>query len=408
MTKTITVFLSIALLGCFILCGEENTPDINRAAKDNTEFALKIFQELSKGNENVFISPYSISSALAMTYAGARGNTAQQMEEALIFSLGQEMLHKAIREINSSLERFRDSKAIQLNIANSIWPQKGYAFLDTFRDLLKEYYNVEIYLTDYSKPDAAKENINNWVAEKTSNKILNMIPPGALSPLTVLVLVNAIYFRASWETEFDADLTHEADFSVSEKLSIKVQMMNIKSKFGYASYDGYSLLSMPYHERELYMVIILPDSTDGINSLIGSLTADDLLKISALMQIVEVDVYIPSFKMTYEKTLNETFHALGMTEAFMPDSADLTGMYDRAKSGGENLFISNIRHKAFIEVSEEGTEAAAATSVEISRTSHDPGRQTFIFRADRPFLFFIKDSRTNSILFMGKLVNPAK
>lgn len=370
-----------------------------KMVEDNTDFALSLFRELCQNEGSVFFSPYSISSALAMTYAGSCGATAEQMANALCFSLSFDKVHASFREINTRLARFTD---IELTIANSIFPQIGYPFLNSFQELLKEYYGTEIMPLDFSDPVKATHIINKWVSDHTRKKITDIIPEGSLDPLTVLVLANAIYFRAPWDMKFNENATREDKFYITPTDTLKVNMMSKRGRMSYFEASTFKALNIPYKDRELSMLILLPNEAEDLNKIIEALTSKKLNEIQRSMTSHEIILYLPRFKHTYGITLNDTLQSMGMLDAFNPVKADFGRMYDREKASMENLFINNVRHKAFIEVSEEGTEAAAATTVEIGRTSA-PAHISKLFKVDRPFVYFIIDNDTGTILFLSRV-----
>ncbi len=403
------IFLFLLLLMPVLLCPVLDAGDKSATAvDDNNAFAVDIFGELCRKEGNLFISPYSISSALAMTYGGAGGETATQMKDVLKLSLPGNEVHRALSDIMQKLGRFGHEGKIRLMIANSIWPQEGYSFYSEFKELLKKYYSVNIFPVNFKDPEKVRRMINDWVSENTNGLIMDMIPPGALDPLTVMVLVNAVYFKASWDAEFDPGRTEKADFHLNSGEAVKADMMNRSGKLRYADYRGCKVLELPYSEREMSMFIVLPsEKGTGILKKPQDLISGDFFRdMEQCMRYCRVDVSIPRFKLAYGVTLNAVLQSMGMTDAYDSNKADFTGMYDKAAAGGENLYISNVRHKAFVEVNEEGTEAAGVTSVEIKRTSAPPPMEKKRFLADRPFIFLIADNSTKSILFMGRIENP--
>jgi serpin B len=342
----------------------------------NTNFALNLYQELKENEGNLFFSPYSISTALAMTYAGARGNTEVQMAKTLNFPLGQEALHPVFSVLETRIEAVQKQGLVQLLIANSLWPQIGYSFLEEFLSRTEEFYRARITPVEYGDPEAARMKINKWVAEKTEDRIKNLIPPRLLDPLTTLVLVNAIYFKGDWANQFDPELTQPATFWVEADTETEVSMMNQQQDFYYSETESLQVLELPYEGEELSMVVLLPKEKDGLEELEDVLTLEHLDLWMSGMWKTEVLVSLPKFG----------------------GDADFSGM-----DGTRALAISEVVHKAFIEVNEEGTEAAAATAVVMARSIPPP---TPIFRADHPFLFLIRDTKSESVLFLGRLVNP--
>ena len=392
--------LLISLLAVSLTFAEEQRPDIKSLVTGNNAFALDLYSILSKEEGNLFFSPYSISSALAMTYGGARGDTAEEMAKALHFSLGADKTHPAFAELDTVFHEIQKHGQVQLHIANSLWPQKDYRLLPEYLALTRQHYGVPITPVDYMKAaETARKLINTWVEDKTKDKIKDLIRPGDLDALTVLVLVNAIYFKGNWASQFDPKLTKQSGFSVSGHAKTQVSMMYQKGKFGYGEIEGAQLLELPYVGKELSMVIVLPEKPEGLSGVENQFTVKNLDAWLSRLSQQDVNVYLPKFKVTWGTfELNRPLKALGMEKAF-GSGADFSGM-DRTRS----LLIGLVLHKAFVEVNEEGTEAAAATAVVMKRN----GGRKYIFLADRPFLFLIRDKATGSILFLGRVLDPSK
>jgi serpin B len=363
----------------------------------NTEFALALYDELRASEGNLFLSPYSISSALAMTYAGARGNTASQMRDVLGFELDDDRLHAAFGTLTDGLNLGGETGDFELSVANALWGQRGYRFLDEFIELNQEYYGAAFNTMDFlENTEGARQAINAWVEEETREKIRDLIKPGVLSPLTTLVLTNAIYFKGSWASRFDKGHTSADDFRLSADTSVSVEMMHQTQDFGYMETKEFQGLELPYSDHALSMLIFLPREIDGLDDLERTLAADSLRAWSDGMHMRRVRVSLPKFSLTCEFDLSETLSRMGMMDAFRAGLADFSGM-----TGVKDLWIDLVLHKAFVDVYEEGTEVAAATAVLLKR---GPGPANF--RADHPFLFMIRDNASGSILFMGRLVNP--
>jgi serpin B len=376
-------------------------PDVKTLIRDNSAFALDLYGRLRAAEGNLFLSPYSISSALAMTYAGARGETEKQMTEALHWSLGPEQLHPAFAGLQGWLNQLQKQGDVRLHIANSLWPQQGYKFLDDYLALTKKHYGVSITPVDYNRaPEAARRQINLWVEDKTERKIRDLIQPQVLSAGTTLVLVNAIYFKGKWADPFDPGRTKSARFEVSSKKAVVTPMMSQTINAGYAELEGLQVLSLPYRGDSLSMVVLLPKETDGVKQLEESLSIENLDLWRERLQRQRVHIFLPRFRMTSQFRLDETLQALGMRDAFKLPPADFSGM-----TGRRDPYISAAIHKAFVEVNEEGTEAAAATAIVHARAR--PAEPP-TFRADHPFLFLIQENRTGSILFIGRLTDPTQ
>jgi len=373
----------------------------NPVVEGNNQFATDLYAELGKEEGgNLLMSPYSISTALAMTYAGARGETEAEMAEVLHFTLPQERLHPAFAGLISHFNEGDKKRPYQLNVANRLWGQKGYRFLPDFVKTTEDNYGAELAQVDFVRnAEGARQTINRWVEEQTQEKIKDLIPSGVLDSMTRLVLTNAIYFKGDWKYQFDKKRTKDAPFMVTPEKKIKVPMMQQQTVFKYAAYPELQVLEMPYSGDELSMVVLLPKKVDGLADLEKPLTEESIEKWTSRLRPAKVSVFLPRFKMTCQFGLNGVLASMGMPEAFSK-SADFSGM-----NGKKDLYISAVIHKAFIDVNEEGTEAAAATAVVIRLKSARP-RPNPVFRADHPFIFLLKDNQTGSILFMGRVVEP--
>ncbi len=381
--------------------------DLEQLVSGNTAFALDMYHALVEGAENdeVFFSPYSISLALAMTWAGARNDTEDQMASTLHFDLGQDRLHPAFNFLDLALmsrgegAEGQDGDGFRLNVVNSIWGQDGYEFLDTFLDVLAENYGAGLRLLDFvADPDSCAEIINKWVEQYTEERIKNLIPPGTISPLTRLVLVNAIYFNAAWANSFEEEDTDTGQFHTLSGDTIDVAMMHQVYEMNYGEGDGFKALEILYDGDELSMVLLLPDQ-GRFTEVEQALSPEMVDGILSSMDIAQVTVSLPKWKYTSESIrLREILSQMGMPIAFS-DSADFSGM-----DGKIYLHISNVVHKAFISVNEAGTEAAAATAVIMEGNAAPPVPKTF--DANRPFIYFIRDIQTGSILFMGRVTAP--
>ncbi|MFN4257683.1 MAG: serpin family protein [Gemmataceae bacterium] len=373
--------------------------DVEAVVRGNNDFAWDLYAKLAAEKPgNLFFSPNSISTALAMTYAGARGDTETQMAKALHFEVPQQQLHPAFASLLKDLHADAQ-RGYQLRIANRLWGQQGYQFLPQFLQITQKDYGAELAQLDFVKqPEPSRQTINRWVAEQTQDKIKDLIPSGAINDLTRLVLTNAIYFKGDWANQFKKEATKEAPFTVSANEKVNVPLMYQQERFAYGKMDGVQLLELPYAGKELSMLVLLPEKVDGLPALEKSLTAANLAKWQKGMQPQKVEVYLPRFTMTSEFMLKDALSALGMPLAFTPGKADFSGM-----NGERDLFISAAIHKAFVDVNEQGTEAAAATAIVVGVTSV---QIVPTFRADHPFVFLIRDNTTNSILFLGRVVNP--
>ncbi|XP_056131772.1 leukocyte elastase inhibitor-like [Lampris incognitus] len=372
----------------------------------NTAFALDLFRTLSQASPsgNVFVSPLSISSALAMVYLGARGDTAAQMAKALSFNLDTD-IHTDFQQLTADINS--PSASYILKLANRLYGENTSNFLPGFLEATQKFYRADLRAVDFiGAPEECRAEINTWVEEQTENKIKDLLKPGTVSTMTRMALVNAIYFKGNWLNRFNEANTKEMPFKINQNESKPVQMMHQMRKlhFNYIPEYNLQILELPYVEEELSMFILLPEeSADGSDPLLkleNELTKKKLDKWTNRdnMDIgSDVIVHLPKFKMEEEYELNEPLAKLGMKDVFCGMKADLSGM-----SGQGGLFLSTVAHKAFVEVNEEGTEAAAATAGVavfcMQREEH--------FTADHPFLFFIRHNQTKSILFLGRFSSP--
>ena len=377
--------------------------DIESLAGSNTTFALDLYARLKATDGNLFFSPYSISTCLAMTYAGARGDTAAQMAQTLRFDTNQLKLAASFGELQKQLNSEQEKKGIELNIANGLWGQKDHFFLPAFLDVAKQSYEANLKQADFrTHADTARKEINDWVDHKTKGKITDLIQPGVLGQATRLVLVNAIYFKGHWASEFEKQSTRKATFTVSPAQKIEVPLMSRTSDFKYAEVEGLQLLELPYAGDDLSMVVLLPRKLDGLKGVEDQLNGPTLDRWLAQAFKQKVEVFLPKFKMSAQFSLAKPLADMGMTDAFSPN-ADFSGM-----DGERDLFISAVVHKAFVDVNEEGTQAAAATATVMRMSAVMMPRPMPIFRADHPFIFLIRDNHSGSILFLGRLVDPTR
>lgn len=398
--------LALVLSGGLCCCPSPAFADtisagVAKVVAGNTEFAVDLYGQLRTNAGNVCFSPYGISTALAMTYGGARGETAEQMARTLHFDLPADQLHPAFAALEAELNAVPKKGQIQLAVANSLWPQKDFPFLPDYLALCQKYYGTSITPVDYRKDaEAARKTINDWVEAKTEQKIVELLKPKMVGGGTRLVLVNAIYFKGKWAQQFDSKLTQEQPFHLSPEKQVTAPLMRQTSDFKYAEFPGLQVLELPYSGDDLSMIVLLPREADGLGHLEKELTAQNLASWTTNLQSQKVEVILPKFKITCEFALRPTLAALGMTNAFDPLLADFSGM-----DGRKDLFISKAVHQAFVDVNEEGTEAAAATAVLMGFGGYTPPP---VFRADHPFLFFIRDNHNGSILFIGRIEAPTK
>lgn len=395
------VILSIFLLLVFgtIRAGEP----VESLVDGNSAFALEMYRILAKQGGNVFFSPFSISTALAMTYSGARAGTAEEMAQALHFPLDHGELHPDFQKLHAHFTDIQRGAPFQLHIANALWIDQEFELLPEFIRLNQEFYAAHLYLLDFrTDPEASRLRINGWVEDETQGKITDLLAPGIINNLTSLVLTNALYFLAEWSRQFDPQSTRDMDFHVSPEQKVRVPMMFQNSFFSYKEYESLQVLEMTYEGGDLSMFVCLPKRIDGLHELESRLDSETLKEWISRHPSRQVKVFFPKFKTTGEYSLKDHLMALGMKDAFT-NEADFSGIEPQKK-----LYISAVVHKTFIDVDEAGTEAAAATAVVMEIKSALPPPDLPEFRADHPFLYVIRDNQTGTILFMGRLVDPGK
>lgn len=376
---------------------------MNEVAAGNTAFALKAYQKIRTQPGNIVFSPYSISTALAMTYAGARGATATQMAEALDFRLPHAELHQAFGALQGRMRRLQQDSPVRLNIANALWIQRGYEIRTSFTELTEKYYDANLFDMKFKQdPEAARRKINRWVEKKTDDRITDLLAKGTVDDSTRLVLTNAVYFKAAWKHQFKPDATRDVAFWLTPKKKTEVPTMYQQDRFGYREDRTMQVLEMPYEGADLSMFILLPKATDGLDWLESKLSAATLKKWTSGLKVRKVKVFLPKFRATRDLSLNKLLMSLGMVDAFSL-KADFSGI-----EASKELAISDVIHQAFIAVDEAGTEAAAATAVVMMAMAAPLQKPVPVFRADHPFVFLIRDNRTGTILFMGRLSEPAR
>jgi len=382
-------------------------PDLDDLVDGNSTFAFDLYRVLilKEGNDNLFYSPHSISLALAMTYAGARGETERQMADTLRFTLPQGRLHPAFNRLDLELAQRgegaegKDGAGFRLHIVNAIWGQEGYGFLSEFLDVLAENYGAGLRVLDFARaPEESRVTINEWVSDQTENRIKDLIPPDAIDPLTRLVLTNAIYFNAAWAEPFEPNLTEDGPFYLLDGDEVTVPMMRQTASFGYAEGEEVQAVELPYDGRELSMVILLPDAGE-FDAFEGALDAGRVDGMVDNLAHRQVALTMPKFEFESGFSLVDALAALGMPDAFT-GAADFSGM-----TGDRELLIGEVVHKAFVSVDEAGTEAAAATAVVVEVAAMLPEEPVEV-TVDRPFIFVIRDVETGAVLFVGRVVDP--
>ncbi len=382
---------------------EVSEAELTALVEGNTDFAVDLYQRLRGREGNLFFSPHSISLALAMTYAGARETTAAEMEEALNFTLSEEEIHRAFNALDQWLaaDENQEAEDFVLHIANSLWAEEDYSFRQEFLDTLAQHYGAGLRLVSFKTAyEEARVAINEWVEDQTEERIKDLIPEGGVDELTRLVLANAIYFNAKWIHTFPEQETSAGTFTTLKGTEVTVPMMRwtTPSNVPYTQGEGYQAIELPYH-GPASMVILVPDA-GNFAEFETALTGQRLQEIIAGMERQGVELTMPRWEYETEFSLSDTLRELGMTTAFDPEQANFSGM-----DGTEELFISDVFHKAFVSVDEEGTEAAAATAVVVGTTAMPV--QDVELTIDRPFIYLIRHTRSNAVLFLGRVVDPS-
>lgn len=400
---------SLALSGVLLAMPDNKTDEIKTDPKEIQAFAGEInqfgfdlFQQLRRQPGNVFFSPYSVSSALAMTNAGARNETATQMSKVLHISDNPQKFSASHQALMQSI--LGQPKGYDIRIANALWGQNQHPFLPDYINLVQRYYKAEARSMDFVKQtEQSRQTINQWVATQTNDRIKDLMPQGSIIPLTRLVLTNAIYFKGTWATPFEKRMTRPLDFFLTSANSIKSDMMNRVGTMRYSETDDTQVLELPYQGDRLSMVVVLPRKKEGLDSVEAGLNTEKFNSYFTMMKSTKVMLTLPKIKTTYSVSLNKTLPEMGMVNAFDQEKADFSGM-----DGTRELSISEVVHKAFCEVNEEGTEAAAATGVAMVTRSSMPQKEPppVEFKADHPYLYIIRDMQTGSLLFLGRVTDP--
>ena len=402
------IFFAAISLSLLISCGsnDDNQPDpeIRPLTDDEQEiahasngFAMNMLSGINAAHEdqNVFISPFSISSALSMTLNGANGETKAAIKEAIgLQNLGDETINQAYKELVTYI--YNLDRGVTLNIANSTWHKQELTILSSFDDLLREFYDAEVRAADFEDP-ATVDLINDWIEDKTSGKIRDMLD--AIPANAVMYLINAIYFKANWSVQFDPAKTEDRDFTLTDGTVAQVPTMYADAVTFRSSYNNekkLQLIDIPYGNGAYGFTIIMPDDPSLINQVVNEFTIADMEKMLEDASERTLEAYLPKFKIAFKELLNDYLTAMGMGIAFT-GQADLSRLFEEDLE----LAISRVTHQSLLEVNEAGSEAAAATVVEMVRTSLPP-----VLRVDRPFLFFIRERNSNTILFSGKLIDP--
>lgn len=377
---------------------DEAKPALDTVVRANNAFTFDLYRKLAAKDGNLFFSPFSVSTAFAMAWAGARGRTAGEMADVLHFSAPDGEIHDGFDALLTSLNAGAKLGGYELATANRLWGQEDFGFEQAYLDLTRESYKAGLEPMNFKgDPESCRQTINRWVEDQTKDRIKDLLPQGSIIPDTRLVLTNAIYFKGQWLSLFDKDKTGDAPFHVTADRDVTVPMMHQEAKWKTGGAGTAQILELPYEGRDLSMLVLLPAPNDDLANLEASIDADRLATWRDAMHETTLDVSLPRFSVTSEFSLGATMADLGMPTAFT-EAADFSGI-----SSQQGLMISDAVHKAFVKVNEEGTEAAAATGIVFRTTSVTPS-----FRADRPFLFLILDNLTGSVLFMGRVTDPSQ
>jgi len=394
-----TALLALVFGGNTVSAAGAASAQETSAAKSVNEFGIDLYERLAlECSDNVFFSPFSIETALAMTYAGARGETAGEMAAVLHLDAESERVHPAFAELIGRINKQAVSGSCKLATANALWGQKGHGFLKSFLQLVSENYGAGMEFVDFGRSEEARAKINDWTAKKTQDRIKDLIPAGAINADTRLVLTNAVYFKGLWVAPFKKRDTRQARFKLMGGQSVVVPTMCQGEDFRYGDRPGYQAIEMPYKGCDIAMLVLLPTDPAGLPGLEKALTLDEVDKCVAGLATRTVALQLPKAHMLQRFSLAKTLGAMGMPNAFA--DADFSGM-----DGAKDLFISEVLHKAFVNVDEEGTEAAAATSVMMA-LGEAPMEEIKQFIADHPFIFLIRERQSGAILFMGRVMNP--
>lgn len=407
-----TMYLMFLLPVLMLSCSKEKATTINdqqlkpitltaeqqALVQANNQFAFTFFKKSGsqETTENLFISPFSVSMALSMTLNGAAGSTKTGMENTLGFGGKQASLINEYNKLLSTQLQNID-KAVIFNVANSIWYKNSFPVNSSFISTNSDFYNAEVSALDFSSPSAVTT-INNWVSAKTNNAIPTII--SFIPSNNVMYLINALYFKGSWSNKFDVSKTSDQNFYKEDLSVVKCKMMNQESTYRFFINDTLSAIELPYGQGNFVMTVLLPGTGKTTSGLIAAFNADNWKKWNDAMNSRKVQVYLPRFKTTYENTLNDLLSQMGMADAFNPNIADFTGIN---ANGG--LYISEVKHKTLVEVNEEGTVAAAVTSIGIAATAFQPPQ---VINVNKPFIFVISEKSTGAILFTGRIMDPTK
>jgi len=380
--------------------------DLATQVAGNSAFAFDLYQELrAQDKGNLFYSPYSISAALAMVHGGARGATETQSEQVMHYRLAQARLHPVFNKIDLELEsrgqgkKAADGQPFRLRVANAVWGQRDYHFEQAYLDTIAVNYGAGLRLMDFaSQPEPSRKVINQWVEQETESRIKDLIPQGAIDAATRFVLTNAVYFNAAWADQLEEEATRDGAFNLLDGSTVTVPMMSGEIRASYVDAGDYAAAALPYDGHELSMVLIVPRS-GRFDAVEATLTGGAIDALVQQLGTAHVRLKLPRFEFETDYTLNRHLEALGMTDAFSAAKADFSGI-----TGNRELYIGLVKHKAFIKVNEQGTEAAAATAVVMPGSAMPEVKELTV---DRPFIFLIRDHATGVIVFVGRVVDPS-
>jgi len=409
MRAIVWVALVATLVGCASSAKHEEGSDTSSAATTDSAgadlvpavnaFACDLYRELAAKPGNLVFSPFSVSAVMGSIYAGAAGQTRAEMQKALHLPAGDARVYESYRTLFATLDAHAARGGAQWTLANRAWVQNGFQLRPEYVATVRDDFGFDVGTADFrGSPDAARTAINQWVEEKTRQRIKDLFPPGSIDGDMRLVLANAIYFKGLWDRQFDKKATRPARFHTGKTTTREVPTMSLSEHFAIADVGGARALELPYKEKQLSMVLVLPDDIDGLAALEKRLSADTLSAWVSNLREREVEVALPRFTATQEFKLTKTLAGMGMPSAFDAQAADFSGM-----TGGRDLYVGIVVHKAFVDVNEEGTEAAAATGGGMRATS---AQIPVEFKADHPFLFLIRDRASGCVLFLGRVANP--
>ena len=396
-----TLILMVLVAGCTSVQMADDSKATEEGVQSvvdaNNQFALELYSRIKGDDGNIFFSPYSVSTAFSIAYEGARGETAEEMQSVFHFPEDEIVRRSSFARLHNNLNKW--NKQYELHTANALWAHKNYNFLEEYITSIEKYYAGKTTNVDFvEENEKTRVMINGWVEEQTRNKIKDLLPSGSINDVTRLVITNAIYFKGFWSTQFKKSLTQDEDFTLMSGETVKVPMMRMfedEVEFNYMENDDLQALELPYRGKDLSMLILLPK--DDITSLEESITFEYISQLKNDLQEQEVRIYLPKFKFETKYFLSKTLEEMGMPLAFSLD-ADFSGM-----DGISMLYITKAIHQAFVEVNEEGTEAAAATGIVMTLKGVPIQKE---FRADHPFIFLIQEKSTGNILFLGRVADP--